>query len=316
MIVVTADSGLQGLVQEFWSSLSSATVHSNVLGLKKGNFVGNAALGNQLVVRQCYTELWQLFLSHTAKKGTGMLVTGNPGIGKSWFLFYVLWQARLSNREVVTQNVVIQPGLFHFSANGDVRKGSVDEFASVLLNPNTLFLVDSEKPIATVAAKTLMMSSSKDLYREFEKNVGVDKRYMPTWSWAEIRIAILQGPYSGLSMAQRANVSSLFGIWGGIPRQVLQNVSEPIEVNQAELDGAIAKAPFDVVIRLGGEVDDKEDSSHKILHILSKSPFSSANKRIGFASSYVMNEIVKRDLLLERVSVVIFICSRRSLVGF
>jgi len=114
-----------------------------------------------------------------------------------------------------------------------------------------------------------------------------------------------------LDKEQRVLVQQLFVIWGGIPRDVLQSVRSragfgalapgtgvPVQrlfdVSKTELVGAIAKTDLEVVTNFVGEVDGKEDISHKVLHIRSVFPYDEAHKKFDFASDYVKEEILKR----------------------
>ena len=116
-------------------NLGHATESNGIFSLAKGSFIGNSRLGSKLVLRQCYRDLWQEFLSAVYNgTGKGIVVTGNPGIGKSWFLYWVLYQAKMAKINVVTQNVVKEPNLILFSGDS-VRFGSYTDFASLLRNP-------------------------------------------------------------------------------------------------------------------------------------------------------------------------------------
>ena len=54
------------------------------------DFLGDADLGSTLYVREAYIAL-QEKLDEMKKKGTAhVVISGNPGLGKSWFALYML----------------------------------------------------------------------------------------------------------------------------------------------------------------------------------------------------------------------------------
>jgi len=139
----------------------------------------------------------------------------------------------------------------------------------------------------------------------------------------EVKSAVIGGPFSVLNKEQRSLVQKLFTIWGGIPRDALQSVlsragfgaqsgvamnyQRLFDVSKAELDGAIAKTDLEVVTSFVGEVDGKEDISHKVLHIRSIAPYDEARKKFDFASKYVKEEVLKRLELFNQEKTRLFL---------
>ncbi|CAJ0889839.1 14423_t:CDS:2, partial [Entrophospora sp. SA101] len=76
-------------------------------------------------------------------------------------------------------------------------------------------------------------------YRNFQKWAGTKKCFMPVWTWDEISAS-----------------KKLFGIWGGIPRVVLQKASTE----------AIRICDLDMIVKILGDVVDpklKKDEGNK-----------------------------------------------------
>ena len=54
-------------------------------------FLGDADLGSTLYVREAYTALHKKLEELKKKKGTAhVVISGSPGLGKSWFALYML----------------------------------------------------------------------------------------------------------------------------------------------------------------------------------------------------------------------------------
>src|SRR5690554_4536478 len=45
--------------------------------------------GSQLVIRQCYTDIWDQI---TLRPHRNVVIIGSPGIGISWFLFFCMYK--------------------------------------------------------------------------------------------------------------------------------------------------------------------------------------------------------------------------------
>lgn len=102
---------LPALQTPFWQALleKDPVITPNVELHLKESLMGDSAYGSKLIVRKAYIDLFTLIDQHfvtgmhsasswSERKlgGRGALVIGNPGIGKSWFLIYVLH--RLASR--------------------------------------------------------------------------------------------------------------------------------------------------------------------------------------------------------------------------
>ena len=212
------------------------------------------------------------------------IILGNPGIGKSMFLLYMLVKL-VAQKETVVYDPFWDKKSFLFSA-GTMKIGELEDFVFELSNASTWYLVDGKEP-AFQEAKTLLVSSPNPKnYKEFHKLNTVKRLFMPIWTWEEIQECknIL---YSSLP---EEKVEELFMKWGGIPRFVLGKAMD--ETNTNLLDEAIsAKATrLKELISYIGESDTETDVSHKLLHIIVHEGYTT--KHIAFASDYVANKII------------------------
>ena len=123
--LVAVDAVFQELLQ-FWTSLSAAEVDSSdILHLASGtHWLGDAGMQDNLYVRDCYREPFQLIRNATAPargydKVRKVLVTGTPGIGKSQFALYFLWQLSKEGNP----KVLFQLGdTYYFFTGGNVQR--------------------------------------------------------------------------------------------------------------------------------------------------------------------------------------------------
>jgi hypothetical protein len=194
-------------VVEFWKALPNAklmkdkgkkkadgetSVEPTFLELTAGTyFLGEEKFGTRLFVRECYKELAEVTFG-IIESGSNLVIAGNPGIGKSVFLFYFLYLLRVAEPDpTVVVYRHLEKRWYLFSKEGifthvGAAKGqkALDKY---LTNPNTWYLVDTATPLE-VKAKTLLLSSPYvQRYKEFRKT-NARIRFMPIWSKEEIDI--------------------------------------------------------------------------------------------------------------------------------
>lgn len=161
------------------------------LDLEPGTFfLGDEKLGSKLFVRECYQELAEVTMG-IIESGYNLVITGNPGIGKSFFLFFFMYFLCLQEE---TPTIVLYRHLekvwYLFSEDGvfvEVEANGHSAFKKYLDNPNTWYLVDTAQPLQ-VKAKTLLVSSPYvERYKEYLKTKA-KLRFMPIWNKKEIDI--------------------------------------------------------------------------------------------------------------------------------
>ena len=83
------DAGLQSFAAAAWGSPHK--VVDQWMDAPGGTFfLGNPDLGSTLYVREAYTALHKK-LEERKKEGIAhVVISGNPGLGKSWFALYML----------------------------------------------------------------------------------------------------------------------------------------------------------------------------------------------------------------------------------
>jgi predicted NACHT family NTPase len=77
-------------VTAFWKQLPNATVEGNVLRLAGDTtFLGSSKLPDRMYIRDDYVKLWMEIQGLVSSGLSRIVVSGNPGIGKSWFGLYI-----------------------------------------------------------------------------------------------------------------------------------------------------------------------------------------------------------------------------------
>jgi hypothetical protein len=161
------------------------------LDLELGTFfLGDKNLGSKLFVRKCYQELAEVTMG-VVESGYNLVITGNPGIGKSFFLFFFM---HFLHQQEANPTIVLFRHLerrWYLFSKGEVlltvEADGPSVFQKYLDDPNTWYLVDTAQPLQ-VNAKTLMVSSPYvERYKEYLKTKA-QLRFMPIWSKEEIDI--------------------------------------------------------------------------------------------------------------------------------
>jgi hypothetical protein len=247
----------------------------------------------------------RLFSSGTSK----LVISGNPGIGKSWFGFFVLHHlatqepgARIvweSSRQLVR---------FYFHA-GTVVEGNLSSFTDVLRDWAAWFIVDEAvagSPVDVFAQTLLLSSPRRENYKELLKCVGATIRFMPVWTWSEIQEchALL---YSDDPARPVEAVQLAYDRWGGIPRFVLEKLPDPAA--QLSLQEALSTADIDSVLRAVGQIDAAGSASHRLLHIVTARPY--VEKLISTCSRYVADQLAEKFATIQRDRLLSFLSTEK-----
>ena len=239
------------------------------------------------------------------------ILLGNPGIGKSWFLYYLMANLCLSkdiDPIILYQN---QDGAGYLFHGDSVRSGSPSDLFQLVSSSfkDMYYLVDSSIPKFSIRErvyKTILVSSpDKTIYKEFKKSLTRSRPYfLPVWSWEEIhRCRSSCFPHlNDLGL----RVESLFFKFGGVPRYVLQQAL--VTGIETELDMAIDSGDLKSLQASVGQLAEKEGESHKLLHF-DVDPSNYHVKTVKFASSYVSERVASRLLEEHRQDVIAFISS-------
>ena len=192
-------------------------------------WLGRDDLRDPMLVRHSYESLYECITdAASVKEDTEerplrkVIITGTPGIGKSFFAYYWLWR-RMKDRK----KVIIETGNYCFIWNPDFACRTLKtrrEYISLHTDdPEMVYLVDSDsRKDITNAPKclTIMFSSPRESnFHDFHKN-GAELFYLPLWSMEEMETARKE-IYLSPRVSEK-QMKAVCAIYGPIPRYALQ----------------------------------------------------------------------------------------------
>ncbi|RLO08189.1 hypothetical protein DYB28_004230 [Aphanomyces astaci] len=272
----------------FWRALRTdhTVVEANaVVKLPEGiHLLGDPALGSQVCIRPCYPPLLKLCweIIHDPKS-PHLVILGNPGIGKTFFGFFILLQLARENKTVVYESGLSKSR--YLFAGDTVVRGSQDDFVDILDLPTTYYIVDAAQPPKCQAMTILLTKPKLEVWYSFAED-NCDIRYMPVWTWDEISTCHkLLYPDLELNV-----VTDCFRRWGGVPRYVLKYALQ--DTHQALLDTAFDAVQSDWVMNAIRELNTRFEESHILLQYQVNDKF--IYQHVDFASHYVQDKVFTR----------------------
>jgi hypothetical protein len=295
-------------LMHFWTACTNYSIaieENTVVQLPENVFIlGNDSIRSSIYIRPCYPELFQTSLSIVQSADIRhLIILGNPGIGKTYFGYFLLLQLARSGATVVYESATLKGFLYLFTPNR-VFKGTRYTLHDNLMDSKTFYIVDGMEPLRAAAAKTILLSSlRKEIWYPFSKT-SCDIRYMPVWSREEIfKCRFMLYPTLSEDL-----VENLYSKWGGIARYVLQYAL--VEVQQA-LTEALDISNLDAVLQSFGGSGEKADASSRLIHISVRDGFHSGP--FQFASAYVVDEIYSRVYAKDRDHLIRFLSATQGI---
>ncbi|KAJ3307751.1 hypothetical protein HDV04_002613 [Boothiomyces sp. JEL0838] len=275
-------------VTAFWNAFSnhSGAIEANsVIHLPSSVFIlGEANLGSSLFIRPCYPKLLEIALSILQCDDTRhLIILGNPGIGKTYFGYFLLLHLARSGATVVYERGATKTRIL-FTPNG-ISIGEKNAFRNILYSSQTFYIVDARKPIDVNARTILLSSLRREIWHEFSKG-ACTIRYMPVWTRDEI-LSCRSVLYPTIS---EELVLALYSKWGGIARYVLSRATE--DAQQSLLEHALDRSNVNSVLESIGRSDEKGEVSSRLIHLSVTDDFQSGPYL--FASTYVADEMYTR----------------------
>ena len=220
------------------------------------------------------------------------IVTGTPGIGKSLFLFYLLWNLLKESKRVL---FVYHPFTIYFDGQGGVfladqkklfRKENFWTFDLWCLFDAKEKLQNDLRHFRYENCMFVISSSPRrDLVNDFKKNPEPLYSYMPIWNKEEME------KISGFFQRSSKEWPERFRILGGIPRNVLENTKKsPTQILEAACSNATLE---ECIKRIGpnSEISEKSNVIHCLIHINSTAPFTDYS--VSYASETALNIIAR-----------------------
>ena len=272
-----------------WNALLSGQYkeEEGVVRLSDDNIYWLTEPSPLLFVRKCHADLFDIVMGLYKPQlpGRGIVITGNPGIGKSWFLSYCLLRLANEKRTVFFESVRTDERWL-FKPDGTVTQIKGD-WPLETGDPSTVFLFDPyggapREPERVTAFTVVASSPNEQNFKEFAKQTGSQKFYMPCWTWDEIELILPHLPFEPERARQR------YEKFGGIPRYIFGT-----EKWDRELDDAIAITTCSDLYRSVGGPEMLKSASHKVLQYKVDIP-SYEKSHVIFASDYVSKKVAQK----------------------
>jgi hypothetical protein len=200
----------------FWKSLSTLEAEEDLIHFPVRHPFLPSHLSH-LYIRQCYIDMFKIIEDNVAMKCQRFALTGTHGVGKSVFLFYMLWRlARIQGNETIVLHRACDGNrVFVFTKTNCYQTFGLERVHHMLDDPATWYLTDTltPPPGQYLATTILVASPDRRHYSEFLKHtLGVHLHFMPVWSLDEVLDVV-----SKRSLPEDVVVER-FHMIGGIPR--------------------------------------------------------------------------------------------------
>mmetsp|Transcript_1142 Transcript_1142/g.1461 ORF Transcript_1142/g.1461 Transcript_1142/m.1461 type:complete len:538 (+) Transcript_1142:34-1647(+) len=287
------------------SQLMEIDDDAEVISLRDGVHFHYKERFSELIVRDCYKKLFDIILdSYGTAESQGTIVTGNPGIGKSYFLFYCLFRFIKLGKTVVFESSqqnsywLYRPNEATLCLEGVSPE---DVFLEQLRSRSTVFLFDPNKDSPTsVKAFTIIAASPQiENFKEFFKTEGVNKLFMPGWSRAEV-----EKMPSSLTSDQK---SEMYQKYGGIPRYIKNDLKWG-----AILFGKVDACNPTDVIKSAGLLENYRES-HMLLQYVVNDDYQVES--VQFASNYIFELLIKKWETSNKEALNLFFHETKAIKG-
>ncbi|KAG3004984.1 hypothetical protein PC120_g18262 [Phytophthora cactorum] len=225
------------------------------------------------------------------------VITGTPGIGKSVFVYYVMWRLIKDRKRVL---LFEGEGNFYFDGTTMFTcKALPDKSNLQFWSPDLWCLVDSLDPTSIPGLPyrrcSVLLASTprRDCIGEFKKLAPTpDVFYMPLWTKEELATIAPMYPHAAAVWENR------FECLGGVPRLVLQDIETDPQAwlmsacNSCSLDDCI------MLVSIYSEINSKTKIAQILIHIHSQEPYR--EYKVVYASDLAMQLIVRTKWRLDR----------------
>jgi hypothetical protein len=249
--------------------------------------LGNNNEEQFLFIRDCYHHLSNIIFNDETNdhdKKMDWHVIGNPGIGKTYFSYYLLYQLAQQNKSVIYDNkdndctilFTKYYTLYCSRSSFIISYFNTSEFYHIAEDERLMAASDSTKEI-------LITSPWRYCYKYHDKDC-INSLYMSVWSWEEINIC----RHVNFHHLSQEKVWELYKRWGGIPLYTLYYALN--ESKQKLLQRAIDISDENLT-RYFGEMYFKKDVRYMIAHIFTDEKHE---KFMQFASEYISEKIMEK----------------------
>ncbi|BDA48114.1 probable crinkler effector protein 15 [Coccomyxa sp. Obi] len=268
-------------------------------------FLGRQTLGRCLYVRDAYRKLADKVEALQAAGRPHVVISGNPGLGTTWFAIWMLIRWLRKGKHVLWQT---SRNKFYYYRDGMVSQLSEDEADDIVLSNRELYYIaDGAMPLVDLEVKQSLVAHSPDdsKYKEYLKidNAASSPLYMPFWDEEELELVRLN-LHPDVS---RNQMNQAIARRGEVPRYVLGKGAD----DQMDLwiEAAVSNLTWEDIIRA---VPGSARASHRIAGIhpkdwLARKPHLQCMCRNGNFAQYKLSflSVAVKDLVAMRMTEVV-----------
>ncbi|RPB19048.1 hypothetical protein L211DRAFT_843063 [Terfezia boudieri ATCC MYA-4762] len=196
--------------------INSEWIHLN----PKVNWMGSDTYEQSVFIRPIYNKFWEMI------NGSSRLwiLTGTPGIGKTFFTFFMFVKIRMTQPNAIIARMYRGKTLI-FYPDGTVYCSSGEVPRKVSENAENWVIADTVLPgDEGMYCRTVLVTSPKMAGYGRHRKQGFQEGCMPVWDLEELGKVYTQVyKASGLTWE---DVESSFELWGGIPRTTLRFIND------------------------------------------------------------------------------------------
>jgi hypothetical protein len=252
----------------FWNSLRQMSADKDLLHLPLMKKLMEES-NKTLYIRKAYEDLFNIILNNLNPEKPNsrvhrMAIMGIPGVGKSTFLFYVMWRvAHMETAKTMILHRHMDNGnIYVFQNHRCWKTRNLDYVDEFLEDPSTWYLVDTlEPPPGQVNAVTILVAPpARRHYETFTKYLGTPPLYyFPVWSLEELKLV---APSYSRDLKE---IEERYYKIGGIPRYVLGKKDDLKTVIRSAV-GRLAIEKFPLIA--SGSVSKEDQVSHLIVQFV------------------------------------------------
>ncbi|CAG8676130.1 16323_t:CDS:2 [Funneliformis mosseae] len=211
--------------------------------------------------RGCYDYFRKFILNN--KSHNRFLITGNPGIGKTYFGRLMLVELLQSKKPVLIDckdcTLYIDPQGVSFKVNSEEYK--------LLAKNETWCIIDGKKPQVShdwTEGKFIMVSSPKrEIIADFDKP-RCETLYMPTWNEDEL-LKCWDNLY--VNKITKEEIKTKFDLCGGIPRWIFDSKMSCEKIRNMIVSASASQSIDSCIIDSQAKLFFGHEFSHKIIQI-------------------------------------------------
>ncbi|KAF1322370.1 hypothetical protein FI667_g11337, partial [Globisporangium splendens] len=249
-------------------------------------------------IRSSYKVIAEQVLSNAAdpRMVKYAVVSGTPGIGKSVFVYYVLWKLIKEKKRVL---LVTNVPVIYFDGDKMWERWDLPGKCQIW-SPDLWCLVDSADPTAIArmpvndCSVLLVSTPRKDYIGEFKKLAPKpDVFYMPLWTHEELSAIAPLYPDARDVWVNR------FECLGGVPRLVLKDIETTPDAlllsacNSCSIDDCI------MLVSIYSDINSKTKILQTLIHIWTENPYR--EYQVTYASDLAVKVIAQTKWRRDRL---------------